>query len=172
MTNHSHRHLSILLVVSMLLLSILVPGGPIEIRDFSHISPVILGLFNAFLTILGMGSLFVAYGVYRTRHWSYSLALACGISYLLVYLLDLAKIFPVSPTPMSLPLLVIECSGSIVALPVIVMSYKRLSKVQSILSGTNPYGETAAHKSIGLYVAASVIGIGIIIFATLSAMGR
>ena len=35
-----------LLVLSSVLLSVLVPGGPIETLSFSHINPIILGSFN------------------------------------------------------------------------------------------------------------------------------
>ncbi|WP_035526735.1 hypothetical protein [Haliea salexigens] len=50
------RVLSVLLVLSGIALSSLVPGGPIENRDFSHIAPVVLLVFNIFLTALGLGS--------------------------------------------------------------------------------------------------------------------
>lgn len=166
------RHLCILLVLSMLLLSVLVPGGPVETRDFSHISPVILGLFNAFLTILGMGSLFVAYGVYRQHDWSFGWAMACGVSYLFVYLLDLASIFPVSPTAMPLSLLAIECAGSVVALPVVVLSYQQLINTSTLMTHANPINDITPYKPVAVFVIASVIGAAIIIFATLSAMGR
>ena len=39
---------SVLLIVSALLLSSLIPGGPVEHRDFSHIHPIILGRVQYF----------------------------------------------------------------------------------------------------------------------------
>ena len=57
------RVLSVLLVLSGIALSSLVPGGPIENRDFSHIAPVVLLVFNIFLTALGLGSFLLVAGL-------------------------------------------------------------------------------------------------------------
>ena len=46
-----------LLALSAISLSLLVPGGPIETRSFSHINPIILASFNTFLTTLSILSL-------------------------------------------------------------------------------------------------------------------
>lgn len=86
-----------LLVLSTVLLGILVPGGPIEKRRFSHISPLVLGTFNTFLTVLGLVSLGLTYFSLKGNRWAFFAAAICGISYFLVYALDLGKIFPVSP---------------------------------------------------------------------------
>ena len=56
---------SVLLFISFGLLSILVPGGPIETRSFSHIDPLILGGFNPFLTSLAMISVFLIYFILK-----------------------------------------------------------------------------------------------------------
>jgi hypothetical protein len=85
---------AILLFSSSLLLSILVPGGPVETRHFYHIDPLILGAFNLFLTCLGMISLLLIYFVLRNMKWAYFLSAICGLSYLFVYILDLTTIFP------------------------------------------------------------------------------
>lgn len=50
--------INLLLIVSAVNLTLMVPGGFIESRDFSHISSITLGAFNVFLTTLGMVSLF------------------------------------------------------------------------------------------------------------------
>lgn len=46
-----------LLIVSAVNLALMIPGGFVEMRDFSTYSSLVLGLFNTFLTILGLGSL-------------------------------------------------------------------------------------------------------------------
>ncbi len=51
-----------LLLLSAIMLTSLVPGGPIETRDFSHISPLVLGSFNVFLTTLSITS-FLGIGI-------------------------------------------------------------------------------------------------------------
>lgn len=65
-----------LLLLSAVLLGVLVPGGPIETRNFSHISPWILGSFNTFLTSLDLGSFVIAYLVFRKKKLGMS---CCGI---------------------------------------------------------------------------------------------
>ena len=60
------------LVVSVALLSSLIPGGPVENRDFSHIHPGVLGAFNVFLTTLDMGSVVLAYFAVRRRRWAFN----------------------------------------------------------------------------------------------------
>ncbi|MDE2430042.1 MAG: hypothetical protein KGM99_15060, partial [Burkholderiales bacterium] len=82
-----------LLLLSAVLLGVLVPGGPIETHNFSHISPWILGSFNTFLTSLDLGSFVIAYLAFRNKGWACRVAAFCGIAYFLVYVLDLAKIF-------------------------------------------------------------------------------
>ena len=66
---NQQKKVAVLLVVSSFLLAILVPGGPIETRSFSHISPLILGSFNTFLTLLGMLSLPLAYFVFNIMYY-------------------------------------------------------------------------------------------------------
>jgi len=45
----------------------LVPGGPIESRSFSHLSPAIFWGFNAFLITLGVTAFVIAFSVLRER---------------------------------------------------------------------------------------------------------
>lgn len=160
-----------LLIASSLMLGILVPGGPIETRSFSHIAPLILGTFNTFLTTLGLGSLALAYFVMKERPWAFALSAACGISYFVVYVLDLGKIFPVSPDAMPAALFVIEAAGTLVALPLTYLSLK-LFHMRPDQGGRTVHiaGMRKAHALLlGLML---VTGTGIIAFATLSAMGR
>ena len=116
-----------LLVLSAVLLGILVPGGPIETRSFSHISPLILGAFNTFLTVLGIGSLALAYFAVKGKRWAILAAAFCGISYFLVYALDLGMIFPVSPDKMPPALFAIEVAGLLVSFPLTFLSLRRVS---------------------------------------------
>ena len=117
---------STLLILSCVLLGALVPGGSIETRDFSHINPFMLSSFNTFLTLLVMISILIVYYLLQDINWAYIVAAICGSSYLVVYVLDLAKIFPVSPVPMPQTLLVIEVVGAVVSLPLIFLSVNRL----------------------------------------------
>lgn len=155
-----------LLALSAVLLGILIPGGPIENRNFSHISPLKLGMFNVFLTVLGIGSFALVYFSIVGAGPAFIAAALCGISYFLVYALDLGKIFPVSPDRMPRALFWIEVVGLILSIPLIFLSFVYIFMSKG---GVNASGITSGTMIIVLAVMI-VLGIGIVIFATKSAM--
>ena len=166
-----HRTLSLLLLLSGLGLSILVPGGPIENRDFSHISPIILALFNSYLTALGVGSFMLAYFCFQRQRWAFKAAVLAGVSYLWVYAIDLARVFPTSPTPMPTALEVVEILGVLLAMPMSIIA-TRLACSQPLSMST---GRAAGGKRALILVSGAllfVLSACIILFATLAAMGR
>ena len=56
----SFQKIAIALLLLIFTFATLVPGGPIETRDFSHLSPVVFWGFNAFLISLAIAiSLFL-----------------------------------------------------------------------------------------------------------------
>lgn len=154
-----------LLILSAINLTVMVPGGGIDTRDFSHISPVILSLFNIFLTTLGFISLFLPYFIYRKHKWSLVLTFICGLSYFLVYTLDFAKIFPKSSDPMPKLLMLLEAFGIILSIPLIALSLQKMKELKGNKNKTQ-----LPNKMYWLIAVAILIGIGIIIFATKSAM--
>ncbi|MGQ7842844.1 hypothetical protein ACUNV4_00100 [Granulosicoccus sp. 3-233] len=176
----SHRHsLAILLAVSAVLLASLIPGGPIENRDFSHINVSILGGFNLFLTVLNLGTVALVYGVFRNRRWAISTAWFAGFAFFVVYAIDLAQLFPRSPTPMSQALSLIEVLGMCAAVPTMYLSwpYTPWASGHSHHHRNTADGDitkTDAARMTGVRIAllavAIVLGIGIIFFATDSAM--
>ncbi|WP_160140075.1 hypothetical protein [Chryseobacterium sp. c4a] len=154
-----------LLILSAVNLTFMIPGGFIESRDFSHISPLILGIFNSFLTALGIVSLFLVYFINKQYGWAYRIALFCGISYCIVYTIDLAGIFPQSPSPMPILLLILETLGTILSIPLIFYTIRKMKESK------NKVNITGFSKSLyGFIAIAIVIGLGIIIFATHAAM--
>lgn len=160
-----------LLALSSVLLTSLVPGGLIETRSFAHINPLILGGFNTFLTSLSLLSLLLTYFVWQRQRWAYVVSAIAGLSYFLVYVLDLGRLFPVSPDAMPPALFVIEVVGTIVSLPLMLVSAQglRLSREQSGAPvGSNSFART---KQAAIAVTITLLGIGIITFATRSAMG-
>jgi hypothetical protein len=156
------RAVSTLLLISALLLISLAPGGPIETRDFSHIPALVLGLFNAFLTVLGLGSLLLAWLVFKQRcRWYWPLL--AGTGYFLVYGLDLFGIFPVSPTPMNQALWSIEVAGMIVALPLMTLAGFSLQLGE---------GERFQEQTpLAAWLGAGLVGLAIVAFTTIAAMG-
>lgn len=177
MTRLTHYWTAGLLGFSGLALSVLVPGGPIETRSFAHIEPLTLGLFNTFLTTLAMGSLLLVYFILKAERWAIALAAFCGLAYLGVYGLDLAYIFPVSPDAMPSALWAIEVVGMVVAVPLIGLAFRALRELDKTSStvAQSPILKTAiaTFSSTQLVITISLMGmgLGIIAFATRSAMG-
>ncbi len=160
-----------LLLSSALIFGVLVPGGPVETRNFSHISPWTLVAFNTFLTSLGLLSLVLAYLQIRRKVDAFMLTAFLGASYFAVYVLDLLHIFPISPDPAPQALWLLEILGMIVSLPLMATS------IQAARDAGNSRGlghfVWATGKS-GLYVVLflAAAGTGIIVFATYAAMGK
>lgn len=98
----------LLLFSNVTLLAILVPGGPIENRDFSNLKGVTFWGFNIFLVSLGLVTLVNVYFLFENQSISIFLGIIISILYMIVYLLDLGKIFPKSPTKMSNSLMLME----------------------------------------------------------------
>lgn len=184
MSNSLRYTVFFFLLLSSILLSVLVPGGPIETRDFSHISSVVLVGFNIFLTSLSIGSLILLYFIWLRRRWAFGAAAACGAAYFSVYALDLAHWFPVSPDTMPPTLFAIEAIGTIISVPLTILSIIGMSNKGKLAS--RQHGDNLSdvlsisdiqvnrrNKLIALVVAtiAVVISISIIIFATKAAMG-
>lgn len=153
------------LVISVALLSSLIPGGPVENRDFSHIHPGVLGAFNVFLTTLDIGSVVLAYFAVTRRRWALSGAFYAGVAFFGVYAVDLAQVFPQSPTPMSFALSLIEVLGMTAAVPLMFAARRGLSEEQDQRAGAPASGARYA-------IAASLVAVGIAVvwFATESAM--
>lgn len=119
----SHRYsVTMLLGVSALLLASLIPGGPVENRDFSHLQPLVLGSFNLFLTGLNFGSIVLMLFTLQGRAWAFRWAAVAAVLYFAVYAIDLARLFPQSPTPMPALLGLIEVAGMVSAVPLLVYS--------------------------------------------------
>jgi hypothetical protein len=162
---------SALLLLSAFMLAILIPGGPIETRNFSHISPVVLGMFNVFLTTLGLLSMLLIYFTLAGGRDAFAVSALLGASYFVVYALDLGNLFPVSSDPMPQALRVIEIFGMAVSLPLMAVSVRMMyaashSGSQLILPGG------LGKKRASVLILMFLIGSGIVMFATYSAMHK
>ncbi len=96
-----------LLVALCLILVPMAPGGVVDTRDFSALPRWQYRLFNVFLVSLGLASLTTAtFAVLGTE--VFFAAVVIGLLYVLVFALDLAKVFPVVEDPLPPQLLVLE----------------------------------------------------------------
>ncbi len=101
-------YVSFILFLNVVLLSILVPGGPIENRDFQKLKSLIFWGFNIFLITLGAVTYLASYWMLVSYPLALPLTKIIAILYFMVYALDLGKIFPKSPTEMSKRLMLFE----------------------------------------------------------------
>lgn len=152
-----------LLVASALNLALMVPGGFVETRDFSAYPALVLGAFNVFLTVLGLGSIVLAYFVTKTGK-GHGWAGLAGLAFVAVYLLDLGRIFPVPPNPMSTLLATLEWIGTAlgVALTMSSVALRNAANTATTAKSTLPMPVV-----LGLILVALII----VVFATKSAMG-
>lgn len=107
---------SILMVINVTLLTILVPGGPIENRDFNGLRDIVFWGFNMFLITLGIASYTTSYLLLIANSYAIPMAQIISVLYFSVYIIDLVGIFPKSPTKMSKTLMLIEVINSSLAI--------------------------------------------------------
>lgn len=123
------RRAAQLLLLLVLTFVTLVPGGPVETRDFSALGGAVFWGFNAFLIALGIVALAAVWGMWRgLRAWAWA-GIAVGWGYVFVVLLDLGQVFPTSPDAMPLLLGIIEILDAILAGYVIVLAHHGLGQI-------------------------------------------
>ena len=153
----------VLLIASALNLALMVPGGFVETRIFTQYPVWIIACFNAFLSILGFGSLILAFRVWRSGRVG-ALSVVCGISFAAVYVLDLLELFPISENPMSPLLFSLEWLGTLLGLSLAIVAWYARLQSQSVS------GESMQLSS-AMRVGLAVVIVGIVLFSTLSAIG-
>lgn len=99
---------SVLMFINVTLLVVLVPGGAIENRDLHGLKGVVFWGFNVFLITLGITSYVTSYLLLISNSYALPMAQIIAVLYFIVYIVDLAGIFPKSPTKMSKILMLIE----------------------------------------------------------------
>ncbi len=114
--------ISFMAFLNVTLLSILVPGGPIENRDFSGLKGITFWGFNVFLVTLGLGTFWTSYLVLNQLPLAQMMTRIVAGGYIAVYALDLAMIFPKSPTKMSKPLMLLEIVNLCMAVYLMILS--------------------------------------------------
>jgi len=157
-------------------LSLLAPSGPIATRSFAHIDPLTLGIFNTFLTTLGLGSLLLIYFVLKSERWAMLAAAVCGLSCLGVYSLDLAQMFPLSPDAMHPALSAIEVLGTVISFPLMALAMQAWQGLKTSTPVASSFAHTDTRLSwktspVFMVMSLGMMALGIIAFATRSTMG-
>jgi len=154
---------AVLLVASAVNLTLMVPGGFVETRDFSAYPAMVLGAFNIFLTVLGLGSFILAYALAKSGR-GYAWAALAGLAYVAVYLLDLGRIFPVPPNEMSTLLATLEWVGTALGVGLAVAAL-------ALRGHTGAQSAPGTRLPVPALVGLALVAVVIVAFATRSAMG-
>ena len=120
------RRAGILLGILVLSFATLVPGGPIETRDFSGLDGSVFWGFNAFLVALGLVAVTSAVALLKGADRFVWPAIAACWGYIFVVLLDLGGVFPRSPDVIPVALGVVEILDLMLAFYVLVLCHRAL----------------------------------------------
>ncbi len=123
------RPASALLTVLVGTFITLVPGGPIETRDFTALGGAVFWGFNVFLVALALLALASALAMWRGRKAGAWGAIAASWGYVFVVLLDLGHVFPTSPDPIPLMLGLVEILDFVLALYVMALAHRALGHI-------------------------------------------
>lgn len=123
------RRAAICLVALLLFFATLVPGGPIESRDFSQLGGATFWGFNIFLISLGLMGFTSAVLSWNGRRSGLWAAVLVAWLFIAVVALDFGRVFPTSPDPMGLPLAMIEILVTILACYVILFAHQALGHI-------------------------------------------
>ena len=145
---NARRLTPILLILAVLSMAPLIPGGPVENRSFAHIPVPILVAFNAFITLVVLGSIPLAVLARRGSRRVLAWVIADGLGYVAIFALDLLHIFPVSPTPMSPALTGFELAGLAFGLAIIGSALRDLQRPQPAQTGSRRRLSTGARRLI------------------------
>jgi tryptophan-rich sensory protein len=127
---HSYREVVLFCLLALLLsFASLVPGGPIENRDFSHLSRATFNGFNVFLIALWLAGCVSLYRIWKGSEAGYRAAIFIGWLYVIVVASDLGRVFPVSPDPTGFALGIIMILDGILAFNVVLFSHKALGDI-------------------------------------------
>lgn len=128
LSQNPFRSAATLLVVLVVSFATLVPGGPVETRDFSSLTGITFWGFNVFLISLGVGALLSAWAMAKGKRAGAYGAITASWGYVFVVLLDLGHVFPQTPDPIPSLLGVIEIFDMILAAYVAALSHIGLAR--------------------------------------------
>ncbi len=124
-----HKIVSLCLLALVATFASLAPGGPLENRDFSHLTPQVFWGFNAFLLSLAAVAIGMIFLTWKAKRFAYWAAIFIAWLYMFVFILDWSGVFPTSPDAMGLGLCLVEIIDSILCFYVVLISHKALGHI-------------------------------------------
>lgn len=156
-----------LLLLTVFLMLVMIPGGPIETRLYDVAPSWVVVTVSILVTILMMAAVFSAFHTRRGGRSALYMAAGEGGAFALLYLLDLLRIAPPSEANAEGYLKVFEIAGLAIAIMLIGSALRDAGR-------SAPPMESAFGMSVGervSLIALSVyFGILITIFATIGAL--
>ncbi len=122
-----NKVVSICLLALVISFAMLVPGGFIETRDFSHLDAKGFWGFNAFLIALSLVAIVMIFLTWQQKKPAFWVSITVAWLYIFVFILDWSHVFPTSPDPMSFWLCMIEILDSILCFYIVIFSHKSLN---------------------------------------------
>jgi hypothetical protein len=162
------RRTPALLLLSVLILAPLIPGGPIENRTFAEYPIWVIASFNLIISVIVLAALPLAWlGRRGGRRVAIGSALD-GAGFTAIYALDMLKIFPVSDTPMSPTLRVMAFAGLATGLAVVASALVDLAQ-----QPPDRAGAPAIPRKVVWLLAALALGliVAAVVYGTIGAVG-
>lgn len=156
-----------LLILSLLVLAPMIPGGPVENRTFPDMPVAVATSYNILIVIVGLATIPLAILTRRaSRLWA-SFALVDALGFLGIYGFDLAHVFPGGPA-MGAKLIVFESMGVLVAAALAVSAARDLSRPDAVTGQTTPV--LSASMVLGLAAVCLLVGGVAVYFGTVHAL--
>ena len=137
MQGFQRSQLSVCLGLNAILMTLMLPGGPVEIRNFSAYSTTTLTLYKLFLSALVTGTLLTIALCSKQYQGAGAGSIISGICYLSVHAVGLLAIFLFSPNPATAILLTLELVACIAAISLIFLGKKLLHYEKSYAGAQN-----------------------------------
>ena len=113
--NKAHSAVLIILTLSVLNLCVMILSMMTKTRVFPDYSPMVMTLFNVFLITLGVLSIWQLFSGLDGQAMRGKILLLLAVEYFVVYVADIANIFPRSAEPMGQMLFAVEVFGAVLA---------------------------------------------------------
>lgn len=111
-----------LLVLSFGIIISLLSSQSIDVRAIPIEEKILLKTYYSLLTLVTLLSIVVILFILENKKWGYFISALCGISYFLIYALDLLTIFPHDLSIMPRTIFMLETAGFIISIPTFVLS--------------------------------------------------